>query len=178
MLRRTDPHLLGQQQTGEDPALLDSRPQRRFLPGEVGAGEPVATGSFGVPGTVCLAEAGGAPLVRCQMQAAAGLEFVVDAGLGAEFLGPFPVQSIGIGRQPVVRRSGGRFWCRRKNTGRRPRCGVAAGIAAEHADREAAAGKFTRDRQPDDAPADDAAVGHAGALSRSRFPRIEGDVRR
>ena len=162
---RTDPHLLGQEEAALDPALFDRRPQGRLPRGHIAGRELLAAGSLGTPGDCRLAEAGRAPVVAGEVQAAALAQFVVDAGLGAEFLGPCPVQPIGIGRQPFVRRCGGKVWCRRKNTGCCPGGGVAGGIAGEHADRKSAVGEFTGDRQADDASADDAAVCHAGGSS-------------
>ena len=133
MPRRPDPHLLGQEEAALDPALLDRRPQGRLLRGHIVGRELLAAGSLRTPGDCRLVEAGPAPVVAGEVQAAARLQFVVDAGLGAEFLGPCPVEPVGIGRQPFVCRCGGIVGCRWKNTGCCPGGGVAGGIAGEHA---------------------------------------------
>jgi hypothetical protein len=95
------------------------------------------------------------------MQSAAHPEPCVDPRLVEEFASPLAVQSVAPGRERVAGKVGVALGSRRKDARGRPGGRVVATLAGQHADGVAAAGEFPRDRQPDNAPADDAAIGHA-----------------
>ena len=160
MPRWPDLHLLGQEISRHHTPAGNRAGKRRFAGGHAGRVEHLAAGPPPLPVQCFGFKRREAPLAGGDVQPAAGLQAVVDAGLLKQLLGPFAVEQIAPAGEPIAGRAVGakRGW--RKDPGGSPGGSCPPLLAGQHPHREAAAGELTGQREADDASANDAAVGH------------------